>query len=182
MGGRTISSALNTELTRNTTSVGYLMNVNFPTASDLNWSNIGAVTWNSISWQDRDFQVIGLNFDVEEQLSATIKIPNLTKSGETLPSDIFLGNDKLYDAPVTIYQFARGALALADVPKIAYLAINGAKINANEVVLTLGEFKLQGGFSPVRKINNTFGFKFCQPPGTRIVWGGEILVVGEKNG
>lgn len=181
-GGRTITPALEAELVRPITSVGYFIHVNFPIAGDLYWSNIGAQTWNSISWLDRDFTVSGLRFDADEVVSANIKIPNMAKAGETLPSDIFMGGDRLYETPVTIYQFAAGALAVADVVKLAVLAINSAKVSASEVVLSLGELKLQGGFSPIRKINNTFGFKFCQPPGTRVIWGGETLVVGEKNG
>lgn len=181
MGGRTVSSAFNTEIIKTVTSVGYLIDVNFPTASDLKWSNIGAVTWNSVNWLDRDFEVSGLNFDVDDELSCTITIPNLIKAGETYPSAIFMGSDKLYETPVTIYQFARGALAVADVPKMAYMVINGAKITIDKVVLSLGEYKIQGGFSPYRKINNAFGFKFCQPPGTKIIWGNEILTVEERD-
>lgn len=180
---RDISSALATELAKTITTVGYLVEIGF--SSVRRWSNIGQVTWNSQTWQDVDFAVDGLSFDPDAPLSATLTIPNVgIPAGESVyPSALFIDPTlALTTIPITVYQFAYGALAVADVPKVAVMAIDGVDFSHAAVRIALAESKDAAAFSPRRKINTTNGFKFATPAGTVIPWQGEVFVAGPANG
>lgn len=183
---RSISSALATELAKTITSVGYLIEIG--TTTIRRWSNIGQVTWNSQTWQDVDFSIDGLAFDADADLAARLIIQNLGGIAGETPStktaaEIFLSStEHMYDITVTVYQFARGALATIDVPKIAVMAMNDCEIGLDRVSINLMESKSEAAFSPRRRISPTDGFNFATPAGAVIVWENEILTVEPSDG
>lgn len=181
---RTVSAALSTQLGNPVTSVGYLVEI-VSSGKTRRWSNIGQVTWNSLTWYDVDFSIEGLNFDVEVELTAVLKIQNIAVLADEIvrASELFLDDaDKLYDVPVTIYQFEREALAVADVPKIAVMAINDAAMEDELVAVSLVEKKSNAMFAPRRRINAAHGMEFALPPGSQILWEQEILILEPEDG
>lgn len=174
---RSISSALSTELAKTITSVGYLVHIT--TTTPQRWSNIGQVSWNSQTWADVDFSIDGLQFDIDAALSARLSIQNLDGTAGTL---FLADSETISTLTVTVYQFEREALAVADVPKIAVLAIADCEVTPTRVVLQLVEQKSEAAYAPRRRINPTNGFYFATPPGSTIVWGNEILTLEASDG
>lgn len=174
---RTTSAALNTQLGNTVSDVGYFVQIGL--SSIQRWSNIGQETWNGQTWLERSFAVSGLNFSSEDDLSATLTIAN----HDGVAGALFINaSEKLYNVSVTIYQFARGALAAGDVPLIATMTIVSCKIKNDTVVLTLGDIKTEAIYSPRRRISPADGFNFATPAGITIVWGGEIYITEPDNG
>lgn len=174
---RPISSALATELAKTITSVGYLVELGLTTP--MRMSNIGAVTWNSLSWADQDFAVEGLVFDADVPLTGQLSIQNLDGA---IASTLLAPAEKMYDTTVTIYQFARGALAAGDVPKVAVMAIASLEVALERVTLALVEAKSATAFSPRRRVTAAFGFNFATAPGTTFQWGNEIVTIASADG
>jgi hypothetical protein len=183
---RSVSSALATAIAQKITSVGYLIEIG--TTVTRRWSNIGQVSWNSLTWQNVSFALEGLAFDADASLAANLTIQNLAGIAGESPSttkaaDIFLSStEHMYDILVTVYQFERSALAAIDVPKIAILAINDCEIGVDKVKVSLVENKSDAAFSPRRRISPTDGFYFATPAGTVLQWENEILTVEPSDG
>lgn len=142
----------------------------------------GNVSFNPV-WNAIDFTIEGLTFDADQEQSARLTVPNL----DGVASALFMGSDKLYNTPVTVYQFELDALAGAgdangpDVPKIATLAITGANIGLDVVALGLTGSKADSGFAPRRRVCPSDGFKFALPPGHVIAWDGKIGTLEEAS-
>lgn len=169
---RSLSAALQTELAKTITSVGYLLTVGLSTPQ--HWSNIGTVTWNAINWTDTDFDLSGLDFNADADLAARLTIQNLDGAAGA----IFLSaTEHLYDIVVTVYQFARGALAVGDVPQIATLAVDDCEITPERVTLSLTDKNVDAQVSPRRRIAPSDGFNFATPAGTILTWGNEIITL-----
>lgn len=174
---RAISSPLATELAKTITSVGYLVEIGTSTPKRL--SNIGTVTWNSLTWTNSDFSVDGLAFDTDQPLTASLAIQNLDG---VMGAALLSSSEKMYSTLVTIYQFARGALAAGDVPKIAVMAIAAMEVTLERVTLSLVESKSSTSFTPRRRVTPAFGFSFATAPGTTFQWGNEIITLESGNG
>lgn len=180
---RSISSALATELAKTITTVGYLVEIGL--SSVRRWSTIGQVTWNSQTWLDVDFVIEGLSFDPDSPLTGTLTVQNLAApAGESVrAAEIFLDSAVIpANVPVTVYQFAAGALAAGDVPNLAVMAIGGIEFSHQSVQIALEESKGAAAFSPRRRVNATNGFKFATPSDQVIVWENEIFVTSPPNG
>lgn len=141
----------------------------------------GNVSFNPV-WNDKDFSIDGLAFDVDAPLAATMAIQNL----DGLAHPLFMGSDKLYNTPITIYMFDRTALGSGDalgpdVPKIAQLSINGAAIALDAVTLNIVEANADANFSPRRRTASVDGFNFAVPAGTPLAWDGNILTLLDAN-
>lgn len=176
MGGRTVSSALSTELGKSITEIGYLVQLGL--SSVARWSNIGQVSWNSQTWFDRSFQVAGLDFNADSELKARLDIANHDGVAGALLLD---PSESMYDLTVTIYQFARGALAIDDVPLVATMAVDACRVTPERVTLDLTESNTDAQFSPRRRIAPP-DFAFATPAGTVIAWGNEIYTVEASDG
>lgn len=174
---RTVSSALATELAKTITSVGYLVEIGTSTPKRL--SNIGTVTWNSLTWSNSDFSVDGLAFDTDQPLTASLAIQNLDG---VMGAALLSSSEKMYSTLVTIYQFARGALAAGDVPKVAVMAISTLEVTLARVSLSLVEAKSATSFTPRRRVTPAFGFSFATAPGTTFQWGNEIITLEAPDG
>lgn len=174
---RTVSSALSTELAKTITSVGYLVEIGTTTPKRL--SNIGTVTWNSLTWTNSDFSVDGLAFDTDQPLTGRFAIQNLDG---VIGAALLSGAEKMYSTLVTIYQFARGALAAGDVPQVAVMAIATMDVTLERVSLALIESKSATSFAPRRRVTPAFGFSFATAPGTTFQWGNEIITLESANG
>lgn len=174
---RTTSAALDAELAKAITSVGYLVQVGFVATE--RWSNIGQVTWNALNWLDRPFNIEGLEFSADSALACRMTIAN---HDDVAGAKFRATTEHMYDIVITLYQFARGALGVLDVPVIASMVINTCTINPERVSLDLGELSTDAQFSPRRRIAPSDGFNFATPAGTVIPWGNEILTVESGNG
>jgi hypothetical protein len=174
---RTVSSALSTELANTITEVGYLVEINL--ASVQRWSNIGQVSWNAQTWLDRSFEIGGLDFNAESELTARLAIAN----HDGVAGALFIDpTESMYDLTVTIYQFARGALGASDVPLIATMAVDACRITPDRVTLDLAEVNTDAQFSPRRRIAPSEGFSFATPAGVTIPWGNETYTVEPSDG
>lgn len=174
---RPISGALATELAKTITSVGYLVELGLTTPMRI--SNIGQVTWNSLTWADQDFSVQGLVFDADQPLVGQLAIQNVDGA---IASTLLAPTEKMYETSVTIYQFARGALGLSDVPKIAVMAIASLEVTLERVSLALVESKSATASSPRRRVSPDFGFNFATAPGTQFGWGNQIVTIASADG
>lgn len=174
---RTVSSALSTELAKTITSVGYLVEIGITSPKRL--SNIGTVTWNSLTWTNSDFVVEGLAFDTDQPLTGSLSLQNLDG---VMGAALLSSSEKMYSTLVTIYQFARGALADGDVPKVAVMAITTMEVTLERVSLSLVESKSATSFAPRRRVTPGFGFSFATAPGTTFQWGNEIITLEAANG
>jgi hypothetical protein len=174
---RTVSSALSTELAKTITSVGYLVEIG--TATPKRLSNIGTVSWNSLTWTESDFAIDGLAFDTDQPLTGSLVVQNLDG---VMGAALLSSSEKMYSTVITVYQFARGALATADVPKVAVMAIATMEVSLERVSLSLVESKSATSFTPRRRVTQGFGFSFATAPGTTFQWGNEIIVLESANG
>lgn len=172
---RTLSSALLTELDKTVTEVGYL--VQWGTSPVMRWSDLGEITWDSRIWVPVDFTLQGLDFDGEAELSATLTVQNL----DSVAAGAFLGA-AVPDVAVEIHQFARGALAAGDAPRIAVMAIDGCEIGLDRVTVRLIEQSALSSFAPRRSIDASHGFRFALPAGTMIAWESELFIAEPEDG
>lgn len=169
---RTTSAALDTELAKTISEIGYLVQVG--TLTPQRWSNIGQVSWNSLTWLDKSFELTGLSFNPDEELSATLTISNHDGTAATLFNN---PAEHLYDVVVVVYEFARGALSLLDVPLMGTLTVNSCEITPAKVTLQLRDQNTNAKFSPRRRICPAEGFNFATQEGLVISWNGEIYTV-----
>ncbi len=169
---RSVSSALATELAKTITSVGYLVEIGLTTPKRL--SNIGTVTWNSLTWTASDFTVEGLSFDTDQIISARLSIQNLDG---VIGTALLASGEAMYETLVTVYQFARGAVAVDDVPKLAVMAVESLEVTVERATLSLKEAKAVTAFTPRRRVAPAFGFYYAAAPGSSFQWGNEIITL-----
>ncbi len=169
---RIITVALQNELSLPVTRVGYLVqwNGSFP----YRWSNIGAVTYNAVPWIDFDFSLTGLEFDPEKEQSATLTAGNLDDAAAA-----FFLQEVVSDMTVDIYQFAGGALATGDAPKLARLAVGAVSSGLDTTEVQLVSYATSESFSPRRRIDTYNGFNFALPAGTKLPWENQIFILEE---
>lgn len=172
---KSISVALQAELDKTVTSIGYLVQWNM--APIIRWSDLGDITWNSLIWVSADFKITGLRFDPEKDLEATISIQNLDNTIGAL----FL-TTQMADVTVDIYQVSRGALAVVDVVKLGSFAVDKSEIKIDRVIVQLVAMSSLYSFSPRRRIDPYNGFNYAMPSGSVIIWENEIATVEHENG
>lgn len=180
---RPVSAALATEAAKVITSFGYLVELGLPSVR--RWSNIGQVTYDGQTWLDVDFGLDGVSLDPDAPLGARLSVQNLAPAaGESARIAEVLVDPAVIPAnvTVTVYQFAYGALAAGDAPKIATMAISGIDFAHDVVTISLSESKDAASFCPRRRVNAANGFKFATPVGTVIPWEGEVFVAEAPNG
>lgn len=174
---RTLSSALATEFAKSVTQPGYLVQIGLSTP--LRLSNIGTVSWNSLTWTASDFTVDGIAFDADQPTSGRLSIQNLDG---VIGALLLSASESMYDTAVTVYQFDRGALAADDVPKLAAMSIATLDVTIERVTLALVESQGSSQYSPRRRVSSGFGFEYATAPGSTFQWGNEIFTVGAADG
>lgn len=172
---RSISAALQAELDKTVTQVGYLVQWN--TAPLLRWSNLGDLDWASVPWVDFDFTVEGLRFDQERELECTIRTQNL----DNAIAGQFLGT-QMADVTVDLYQLARGALAAGDPVKLATFAVDSCEIGLAVLEARLVSVASLYAFSPRRRVDLANGFAYALQQGAQVAWENEIFVFEEDRG
>src|SRR5574343_333409 len=104
---RTVSTALQAELDKTITRLGYFISLS--TSPVLQMSNVGTQSWNSKVWVDYSFEVTGIGNAGEVQL----RIQNL----DSLAAATFMTAD-MSQVTCDVWQFAPAALAVGDVAKL----------------------------------------------------------------
>lgn len=172
---RTISTALQAELDKTVTRLGYLVSLNASPAVRL--CDLGTVTWNSLSWSSADIEVRGIGGSTEKLAQPSLKIQNL--------DDVIgagLMNADMSSLTVDVYQVAAGALAVGDVVRLGRYFVNSAEIGLDSATVSLVPEVLVDAYSPRRRIDTGSGFSYALPEGTQIAWGNEIYFVGFDTG
>ena len=171
---RTITSALQTELSKQITSVGYLMQING--SQILRWTDIGDVTYNSVPWVGVDMDITGLKLDPDRDPECDLSVQNL----DSAVAALFL-TEAMADVTVDLYQFARGALATGDAAYMFKLVFDSMQIKVDRLTAHLSAYSSLYAFSPRRRVEVSTGFSYALPRGTQIAWGNEIFIVEPDN-
>lgn len=172
---RAISSALQVELSKPVTRVGYL--VELSTSPVLRWCDVGTVNWNGFVWVAYDLQLSGLGGSAERAGNVSLTVQNLDNAAAA----------SLIDADMSsvicdVYQIAPAATAVEDVVHIGRYMLGDMEIEVDSLKAELVPENSLQDFSPRRRIDPSFGFKFALPEGTQIVWENEIYVVEPSDG
>lgn len=170
---RTLSTATQNALGATITSVGYLVDI-VVGATTLRLCDIGPVTWNGNAYTSADMKISGAGFSADSSFSGdfTISLQNLDNVAGLLFTSV-----RLADCSVTVRQFERSAIAVADPALMATMAISGADIGIDRVTLRLVASESSYLFAPRKRVDAAHGFKFATPDKTRIVWGYEVFIV-----
>ncbi|MBL0142665.1 MAG: hypothetical protein IPP91_11330 [Betaproteobacteria bacterium] len=171
---RKISTALDTELAKTITSVGYL--IEMVMSSTLRMSNLGTVSWDGYPWVGVDFSLDNMEASEAGRMTPSLAIQNL----DSAMAALFL-TDNMADVRVTCRQFARGALGVADVVTLFTLAVGEARIGLKEIVIQLVP-EMNAAFSPRRRVDPSFGFSYALPRGSQVAWENEIFTTEAANG
>lgn len=172
MGGRTITSALQTEFDETVTSVFYLIQITG--TQILRWSNGHGddITFQGVPWIDMDFDITGLSFDPDKDPECGIKVNNMDGAVAA-----FLRTEPIAECIIDIYQMARGATADDDIPMLVRMVFGDCEIGPDFLSGSLLGYASRYAFSPRRRVDPYNGFNFALPRGTKIVWGTETFIL-----
>ena len=172
---RAVSAALQTELSKTITRLGYLLS--FSTTPPLRLCNVGAVEWNGLIFIEYDFTLEGAGYDVNGSNPCTLRIQNLDDAVAALFS--------LADfSAVTcdVWQIAPAAVATADAARLGRYALGECEIGVDWMRLQLEPENALAAFSPRRRVDPSYGFYHALPEGSKIAWENEVYIVGGDRG
>lgn len=171
--GRTVTAALQAELSKPITRIGYLLE--FSSLPILRWCDVGDVTWNGFIFSEYDVEVRGLGGSADGASNASLKVQNLDDAAASVFVDMDMGAVTL-----DVWQVAPAAVALADVVQIGRFMLGDLEIGIDYLTAPLIPERSLDAFSPRRRVDPSNGFKFALPAGTKISWENEIYVVEEE--
>jgi hypothetical protein len=166
---RNIPTALDPLLAKQTTAVGYLVRIVFPTVTTLYLCDIGTVTSGGQVFQDYDVRVTGVGSE-----SVGVQIENTDNAiGAYVLTTNFLSN-----VDIAIWQFER------DNPDASVLLgqynPTKADVGIDSVKLTCRRMKVAARFAPKRRINEREGLRFALQNG-EFLFSGKRIVIKERD-
>lgn len=171
---RTLTAALTTEVTRDVTSPGYLIEIQFSTP--LRLSTRGTMVWSGNTWTTWGAIVRGIATDSQgDESSASIMLWN----GDYTLSALVLG-EGIANRVVNIWKFyGDSALTVTDPVHVFSGVADDASVNPTngEVTINLVRVNAAAQFAPRFYITPDNGFSFLPAPGTVIDWDGERFIL-----
>lgn len=172
---RTISTALQAELDKTVTRIGYLLELN--TSPVLRWCNLGEVTWDSVVWVPYDFELSGVGSADDGPSRASLKVQNLDSAAAAALLDADMAALVL-----DVWQVAPAATGASDVIRLGRYLVDDLEISTDKLELRLLPEGSVDAFSPRKRIDPSNGFNYALAPGVTIAWESEIYVVGDNRG
>ena len=168
---RTVTGAMLTAAGSRSSRPAYLVEIVWSSfASHL--CTYGTVAWNGVTWSGSGVDVLDFN---DEGIPGRIVLADPDAAFRTL-----LFSDGLRDRTVRVWKCDIAALAVADpVPVFAGYA-DGCDAGGGRVTFGLDLSTCDREFCPRERIGPSIGVNYVAPPGTRIVWGGSVLVLESR--
>lgn len=172
---RSVSAALQIELSKVVTRVGYLLSVN--AAPALRWCNLETVNWNGMVFVDYGFEVSGVGGSVDGPAAAVLSVQNLDNAVAAAFAVI-----DVTTTTVDLWQVAPAATATADVVKLGRYLLGPMQIELERLTVRLIPENSLDAFSPRRRVDQANGFFYALPEYSKIPWESEVYVVGSDRG
>jgi hypothetical protein len=175
---RTVTAALQVELSKTITRLGYLLSFTFPAGSPIRMCNIGTVNWMGSPYIDYDFTLSGIGSAAERTAEPSLSIQNLDS---VIAATFIDANFAL--VTVDAWQVAPAAVStLADVVSLGRYMVGEYDLELEKMTMHLIPEGAIDDFSPRLRVDPANGLKFALPRGKKIPWGSEIYVAGSADG
>lgn len=179
---RAVTAALQAELSKTVTRLGYLARITLSVVAGatrssqvLQWSNLGDVTYAGTLWVGVDLDVQNLKFDANQDPTCSIKVQNLDNQ-----LSAFMLTVDMTDATVELYQFAPAALANGDAVQLALMVVDDCTIDLDYIQMKLVPAAGAYAWSPRRRVDSAYGFGYALPAGSILPWGSETFVLADE--
>lgn len=171
---RTVSAPTGTEIAKKETSLGWLVEITFPSYTG-RYSSYGQLTWNSLLFVGAKLKVPQIDPDAG---SAQIQFFDPDAALRTL----FLTGNGARNATVKIWKAYIAALGASD-PLFIFSGVGDAvRIKGGYIDMTCDRKGADVLYAPRKRLGPLTGCNFLAAPGTLIPWGDKVLRLEPRRG